>query len=65
MCLSTLYRDRIDPECILAKNIANIRAEKDELVFTDLLEREYRYHAVLVCADLSDAYIVIRTTEEI
>lgn len=59
MCLSTLYRDKIDSNAILVQNIASFKEENGELVFKDLLEREYRFHASFVCADLSDAYIII------
>ncbi|MCL2826858.1 MAG: CooT family nickel-binding protein [Eggerthellaceae bacterium] len=59
MCLSNVYDRTADAEHLLVKNVQNFRMENGQLVFTDLMEREYAYPASLVSADLVGGQVVI------
>lgn len=59
MCLSTIYKDKIDENNILMKNVMSIEFDKDLLVFTDLMERKLKVKGELSKANLVDGYVIV------
>lgn len=59
MCLSTIYKDKIDENNILMKNVMSIELDKDLLVFTDLMERKLKIKGELSKANLVDGYVIV------
>ena len=60
MCLSTIYRDKVEQENVVMKNVRMIEHRDGMIVLTDLLERQLSLEAELVMADLTDGVAVIR-----
>ena len=60
MCLSTIYRDSVEQENLIMKNVRMIEYRDGTIVLTDLLERQLTLEAELVMANLTDGVAVIR-----
>ncbi len=63
MCLSTLYKDKIDENNILMKNVMTFELDKDLLVFTDLMERKLKLNGEISKVNLVDGYVIIHLEE--
>ena len=61
MCLSTVYKDKIDKQNILMKNVMSIELKGDTLLFTDLMERKMEIKGSLTKANLVDGYVIVHT----
>lgn len=61
MCLSTIYKDKIDKQNILMKNVMSIELKGDTLLFTDLMERKMEIKGILTKANLVDGYVIVHT----
>ena len=64
MCLSTIYKDKIDENNILMKNVMSIELDKDFLVFTDLMERKIKIKGELSKANLVDGYVIVHLEDK-
>ncbi len=64
MCLSTLYKDRIDENNILMKNVMTFELDKDLLVFTDLMERKLKLKGEISKVNLVDGYVLVHLEEK-
>ena len=60
MCLSTIYRDSIEQDNMVMKNVRMIEYRDGMIVLTDLMERQLSIKAELVMANLTDGVAVIR-----
>ena len=60
MCLSTVYSLRGGEREQICKNIADIRVENGEIVFTDIMGVSTTRRAVIERVDLTDNYVLIR-----
>ena len=60
MCLSTIYRDKVEQDNMLMKNVRMIEYRDGMIVLTDLLERQLAIEGELVMANLTDGVAVIR-----
>ena len=40
MCLSTVYKNKMDPESIAMKNVMSIECKDGLVILTDLMERQ-------------------------
>ena len=60
MCLSTVYSLRDGEREQICKNIADIRVEDGELVFTDIMGVSTVRKAAIERIDLTDNYVLIR-----
>ena len=60
MCLSTIYRDKVEQENMVMKNVRMIEYRDGRIVLTDLLERQMSIEGELVMANLTDGVAVIR-----
>ena len=60
MCLSTIYRDKVEQSNMLMKNVRMIEYRDGTIVLTDLLERQLSIEGELVMANLTDGVAVIR-----
>ncbi len=61
MCLSTVYKNKIDENNILMKNVMSIETNKDTLILTDLMERKLEIKGMLSKANLVDGYVIVHT----
>ncbi len=60
MCLSTVYRNNLQPEDIIMKNVMTIENKDGVIVLTDLMERQVAVEGTLEKANLVDGYVVIK-----
>ena len=60
MCLSTVYRNKIDPQDVDMKNVMTIECKDGVILLTDLMERQVAVEGTLEKANLVDGYVVIK-----
>lgn len=60
MCLSTVYRNKIDPQDVVMKNVMTIECKDWVILLTDLMERQVAVEGTLEKANLVDGYVVIK-----
>lgn len=64
MCLSIVYKDKIDSKNILMKNVMSIQTENNHLILTDLMERKMEIDGNLKVANLVDGYVIVHMEEK-
>ena len=60
MCLSTVYKNRLDPETIVMKNVMSIECRDGMVILTDLMERQVAIEGELEKANLVDGIAIVR-----
>ena len=60
MCLSTVYKNRMDPTTIAMKNVMAIECRDGCVILTDLMERQVAIEGTLEKANLVDGIVIIR-----
>ena len=60
MCLSTVYKNTLEPASILMKNVMSIECRDGQVILTDLLERQMAIEGQLERANLVDGYVIVR-----
>ena len=53
MCLSTVYKNTLQPENIVLKNVMHIKCEEDSVILTDLMDRQVVIQGRLVEAQIT------------
>ena len=62
MCLSTVYKNRMDPESIVMTNVMSIECRDGLVILTDLMESQVAIEGELVKANLVDGFVIVRET---
>ena len=60
MCLSTVYRNKMDPASIVMKNVMSIECQDGMVILTDLMERTVAIEGQLERANLVDGYVIVK-----
>ena len=60
MCLSTVYKNKMDPTAIAMKNVMAIECKDGCVIVTDLMERQLVIEGELEKANLVDGYVIVR-----
>ena len=60
MCLSTVYKNKMDPETVVMKNVMAIECRDGFVILTDLMERQMVIEGELEKADLVDGFVIVR-----
>ena len=63
MCLSTVYKNVMEPASILMKNVTEIECSDGKVILTDLMDRQVEIIGTLEKANLVDGYVIVRETE--
>ncbi len=63
MCLSTVYKNEINENNILMKNVLSIESKDNTLIFTDLMERHLSLKGQIKIANLVDGYVVVKVND--
>lgn len=63
MCLSTVYRDKLESASILMRNVMTIECRDGKVILTDLMERQMELEGTLEKANLVDGYAIIRESD--
>ena len=60
MCLSTVYKNVMEPASILMKNVMSIECRDGQVILTDLLDRQMAIEGQLERANLVDGYVIVK-----
>ena len=60
MCLSTVYRNQMNPESIAMRNVMVIECKGSQVILTDLMERQIVLEGELEKANLVDGYVIVK-----
>lgn len=59
MCLSTVYRNKMQPESIAMRNVMKIECKDGCVILTDLMERTMAIEGRLKEANLVDGFVIV------
>ena len=62
MCLSTVYKNTMEPESIVMKNVMRIDCKDGCVILTDLMERTISIEGTLETANLVDGFVVVKAS---
>ena len=62
MCLSTVYKNTLEPASVAMKNVMRIECRDGFVILTDLMERQLEIRGVLTEANLVDGFVVVKET---
>ena len=62
MCLSTVYKNTMEPQSIAMRNVMSIECKDGLVILTDLMERQCVIEGVLEKANLVDGFVLVRET---
>ena len=62
MCLSTVYKNKMDPASIAMKNVMTIECREGLVILTDLMERQVAIEGTLEKANLVDGFVIVKET---
>ena len=60
MCLSTVYKNTMEPASIAMKNVMSIECRDGLVILTDLMERQVAIEGELERANLVDGYVIVK-----
>lgn len=60
MCLSTVYKNSMEPASILMKNVMRIECRDGQVILTDLMERQITIEGELQQANLVDGFVIVK-----
>lgn len=60
MCLSTVYKNKMDSSSIAMKNVMTIECRDGLVILTDLMERQVAIEGELEKANLVDGYVIVK-----
>ncbi len=60
MCLSTVYKNKMEPEMIAMRNVMRIDCQDGCVILTDLMERQVVIEGTLESANLVDGYVIVK-----
>ena len=60
MCLSTVYKNKMEPETIVMKNVMHIECKDGCVILTDLMDRQVAIEGALVEANLVDGFVIVK-----
>ena len=60
MCLSTVYKNVMEPAAIAMKNVMAIECRDGKVILTDLMERQVAIEGSLESANMVDGFVIVR-----
>ena len=60
MCLSTVYRNKMDNDSVVMRNVMSIECQDGMVILTDLMERKVAIEGQLERANLVDGYVIVK-----
>ena len=60
MCLSTVYKNKMEPEAVAMRNVMRIECKDGMVILTDLMERQVAIEGTLEMANLVDGVAVVK-----
>jgi len=60
MCLSTVYKNSMEPENVVLRNVMRIECQDGTAILTDLMDRQVALEGQLVEANLVEGFVVVK-----
>ena len=60
MCLSTVYKNKMEPEAVVMRNVMRIECKDGCVILTDLMERRVAIEGTLEQANLVDGFVIVK-----
>ena len=60
MCLSTVYKNNMEPASIVMKNVMRIECKEGCVILTDLMERSVAIEGTLESANLVEGFVIVK-----
>ena len=60
MCLSTVYKNTMEPAAILMRNVMHIECKDGQVILTDLMDRTVTIEGTLQEANLVDGFVIVK-----
>lgn len=60
MCLSTVYKNKMDSETVAMRNVMRIECRDGLVILTDLMERQVVIEGTLEQANLVDGFVIVK-----
>ena len=60
MCLSTVYKNTMEPESLIMRNVMRIDCKDGCVILTDLMERQVTIEGSLEMANLVDGFVIVK-----
>lgn len=60
MCLSTVYKNQLEPDSVLMRNVMRIECKGNQVILTDLMERQMVLEGTLAQANLVDGTAIVK-----
>ena len=60
MCLSTVYKNTMEPASIIMKNVMRIDCADGTVTLTDLMERSVTIQGTLESANLVEGFVIVK-----
>ena len=62
MCLSTVYKNKMEEASIVMKNVMRIECRDGMVILTDLMDRTLVIQGQLEQANLVDGFVIVKET---
>ena len=62
MCLSTVYKNKMEPAAIAMRNVMAIECRDGQVILTDLMERQLVIEGTLERDNLVDGFVIVKET---
>ena len=62
MCLSTVYKNKMEDSAIVMKNVMRIDCRDGQVILTDLMDRIVTIEGQLEQANLVDGFVIVKET---
>lgn len=60
MCLSTVYKNKLEPEAVVMRNVMHIECKDGCVILTDLMERQVAIEGTLESANLVEGFVIVK-----
>ena len=60
MCLSTVYKNTMNPDAVVLRNVTKIECKDGVILLTDLMDRQVAIEGTLEEANLVDGFVIVK-----
>ena len=60
MCLSTVYKNKMEPETIVMRNVMHVQCKDGMVILTALMDRQVAIEGTLEEANLVDGFVIVK-----
>ena len=60
MCLSTVYKNTMNPDAVVLRNVTKIECKEGVILLTDLMDRQVAVEGTLEMANLVEGFVLVK-----